>query len=153
MEMKIMKASLLALALVLAAMVASPAFAKTLHPECAPNYAGKIPPGHEKHGEKFCPDTTPPDAPYVAYVEHDYSTSGYTTLEFSSDATDLDHFVCELYRADGSSRQLIECDENCTSPKSWTGLEVGVYEARFYAVDTSGNVSEPVIGYFGITGP
>jgi hypothetical protein len=61
MELKIMKASLLALAVVLAAMMASPAFAKPSHPECNPNHVGSISPGHKKHGEKFCEgDTTPP---------------------------------------------------------------------------------------------
>ena len=139
MELKIMKASLLALAVVLAAMVASPAFAKTPHPECDPNYTGKIPPGHGKHGDKFCDpelDATSPETFFT--TELIYSEP----MVFAFDSTEAGStFECRLDTEQFDSSNP-EGFEPCTSPQIF---DLGPSPSGYWffavrAIDPAGNI-------------
>jgi hypothetical protein len=64
------------------------------------------------------------------------------TYHFRSVSPDVDHFICELTPRD-EPHKVIERDKSCVSPKTYSGLAPGNYQLTLWAVDTSGNVSEP----------
>jgi hypothetical protein len=140
MELKIMKASLLALAVVLAAMVASPAFAKTPHPECAPNYAGKIPPEHEKHGEKFC------DGPRTTILNKCPETldnpQGITwVVQMSPEGRDLQWRAYEVAYGPYMNWQTRLAPASTEPFTTWHPVnEPALIRMEFRAMDASGNV-------------
>jgi hypothetical protein len=137
-----MKRVLLFVAALLAVVAASPAFAKTSHPECDPNYVGKIPPGHVKHGDKFCEsDVTLPDTT-ITYMELDRDAETASVWFESTEPGST--FQCRT-REDPFEGGWWTDDEaevgwySCTSPHTYSYGSLWLQAIQVRAVDSAGN--------------
>jgi hypothetical protein len=68
-------------------------------------------------------------------VNHSGSQSGETTYYSHSPGGYVDYCICQLTLMP-TTPQVLECDENCVPPKTWTGTpQQGSYMPEFWAVD------------------
>ena len=130
----------LTLMTVLLAM-ALPAIAKP-HPECDPTHRGPIPPGHQKHGDKFCETPLPPETTIDNIDTSNVGSDGSIVAQFSSSEANST-FECKLLPLNELGEETVQpIWVPCSSPETYENLGWFSYRLYVRATDAAGNVDE-----------